>query len=274
MEPLIVDYYNETPQMFGVVEKMNEEFEEIMDKNLVLVRKNIHLEKKLLMKMNDNLYSIERNISREKLKKKTKSLEVLKDKISIMIGQFLNSEGWVKNLTKPYWNNIGIMGKMGLGHWDTFLQSGIPVSFLRKGFGYGTEEYLYEQKYYCSYLKLKILEELFFFFNVKLVHQHEHGLFHILLDNAFVEVEKLIMQIINWKLDVEVDKLKGMVKKTILMNLFYDPKYPKTHVSEQYESTNILLPLNYVYYHECDTCKEIINCINDYCYCDIKEDDE
>ena len=106
------------------------------------------------------------------------------------------------------------------------------------------------------------------------VHQHEHGLFHILLDNAFVEVEKLIMQIINWKLDVEVDKLKGMVKKTILMNLFYDPKYPKTHVSEQYESTNILLPLNYVYYHECDTCKEIINCINDYCYCDIKEDDE
>ena len=30
MEPLIVDYYNETPQMFGVVEKMNEEFEEIM----------------------------------------------------------------------------------------------------------------------------------------------------------------------------------------------------------------------------------------------------
>ena len=45
MEPLISDYYNETPQMFGVVEKMNEEFEEIMDQNLVLVRKNIHLEK-------------------------------------------------------------------------------------------------------------------------------------------------------------------------------------------------------------------------------------
>ena len=108
MEPLISDYYNETPQMFGVVEKMNEEFEEIMDQNLVLLRKNIHLEKKLLMKMNDNLYSIERDISREKLKKKTKSLVVLKEKISIMIDQFLNSEGWVKNLTKPYLSLIHI----------------------------------------------------------------------------------------------------------------------------------------------------------------------
>ena len=273
MEPLIVDYYNETPQMFGIIEKMNEEFEEIMDKNLVLERKNIHLDKKLLIKMNDNLYSIGRNISREKFKKKTKSLEVLKEKINIMIGEFLNSEGWVKNIGKPYWNNIGIMGKMGLGHWDTFLRSGIPVSFYRKGFAYGPEEYLYEQKYYCSYLKLKILEELFIFFNVKLFNQHEHGLFHILLDNAFVEVEKLIMPIINWKLKVEVGKLKCMITKTILMNLFYDPKYPETCVSEQYENTIILLPLNYVYYHECDKCKEIINCINDYCCCDSEDDD-
>lgn len=272
MEPLIVDYYNETPQMFGIVEKMNEEFEDIMNKNLVLERKNIHLEKKLSMKMNDNLYSIERNVSRETLKQKNKSLEFLKEKMRKMIDQFLNSEGWVKNLTKPYWNNIGIMGKMGLGHWDTFLQSGIPDSFYRKGFRYGPPEYLYEQNYYCCYLKLKILEELFIFFNVKLVNQDKHGLFHILLDNAFVEVEKLIMQIINWKLEVEVDKLKGMIKKTILMNLFYDPKYPKTHVSEQYESTIIILPLNYVYYHECDTCKDIINCINDYCYCDIEDE--
>jgi len=253
MEPQLIDYYNSEPHMVNVIDKMNEELEEVVNKNIELENDNKIIKKKLNDKINIHVYSINRNVT---------SISILHDKheqlqkgilrLEKTIDEFLSSTGWTTSIRKPYWGNKGILSIKGLGNWDTRINTGIPDDFLSSNYNYGSSEYIHNQIYYCSYLKLKLLEQLFDIFEIPLKNQCEHGLFHTLLDGAFLKTEYLVIQILKYDIDVSTEKLQNIMKKEIIRLLINDNR---DTITDRPKSDYYIIPLFYMYVHDCTNCE-------------------
>ena len=86
MEPQLIDYYNEIPSGINVIDKMNEELDDLQKKYDELDKKHIKYVKILMPKIRINTI----NVLKIYVKKIYNSVPVFKK----VIYDFLNREGW------------------------------------------------------------------------------------------------------------------------------------------------------------------------------------
>ena len=246
MEPQILDYYNEFPSGVNIINKLNEEFDELQKENVKLkkeLEKNKPIEP-LRIKVN--------NI--DDFIKKGKSIKEFIPKFKKIIYDFLKHEGWTSELPGPDRVGKGPMSYAGLGYWDTH-SANLHIWWNNQDtYIYG--EYIWGSQSYNIYLKIKLIEELYNLFEIDIEKRNKKGWFNNLLDEAFTEVGQTIYPILE-NCHLSTNKYYDIIYKIIGVNLF-GWAYGRNDIYDDEQDNNNETFIQNIYYYECKNCKEIL----------------
>ena len=262
MEPQIVDFYNEMPSGVNVIDKLNEEYIDLLNDYNNLQNDNNKLKNELeriktLKPIRIKVDTIENFIQ------KGQEIEDFIPKFKQIIYDFLKHEGWISELPEPCRDYGDIMTNAGLGYWDNFQKDLL--------FEWNNE--LHDSIYgidngnhrFNIYLKIKLIEELYNLFNIKSEERNKIGWFNHLIDEAFNEVEKIIITMLK-NCHLPTNHYYDIIYKIIGVRLF-GIYYDEYDMDKQFEYDDETFIQN-IYYYECKKCKNIVdgqmyNIIND-----------
>ena len=252
MEPQIVDFYNEMPSGVNVIDKLNEEYIDLLNDYNNLQNDNNKLKNELeriktLKPIRIKVDTIENFIQ------KGQEIKDFIPKFKQIIYDFLKHEGWISELPEPCRDYGGIMTNAGLGYWDNFQKDLL--------FEWNNE--LHDSIYgidngnhkFNIYLKIKLIEELYNLFNIKSEERNKIGWFNHLIDEAFNEVEKIIITMLK-NCRLPTNQYYDIIYKIIGIRLF-GGDYDENDLDAQFEYGDETF-IQDIYYYECKKCKEII----------------
>ena len=253
MEPQIIDYYNEMPSGINVINKMNEELDELQKKYNELEKKHTEyvkthkIETILMPKIRVNTIN-ELKIYAEKI---YNSVPIFKK----IIYDFLNHEGWILEYDRPDEAGKGVMGYAGCGFWDTWGTDELTWGNISAQAFYLNKKNMNNE--YCNteynlYLKCKLLDELYKLFPE--YTERKKGWFHQQIDKCFDEVTLIITTILEDECAAPLlplwtgtkEKLHDIIYKIIMEKLFgwhYDDLFPDENNNSDY--------IQNIIYYEC-----------------------
>ena len=213
MEPQMIDYYNELPQVVNVIDKMNEELAELQVKYEELITLYVeyvrtHLDETFIMpKIRVNTMD-ELKVYGERI---FNSVPVF----TKIIYDFLKYEGWILECDRPDREGLGVMGYSGCGFWDNWEHTEL------KWGDTSAQEFYYGElctTNYNVYLKCKLLEELYNLFPE--YTERKRGWFHKIIDEAFETIGITIGTILEYECMLSKAELHDMIYRIIIEKLF------------------------------------------------------
>ena len=253
MEPQMIDYYNELPQVVNVIDKMNEELAELQVKyeeliTLYMEYVRTHIEETFIMpKIRVNTMD-ELKIYGERI---FNSVPVF----TKIIYDFLKYEGWILECDRPDREGLGVMGYSGCGFWDNWEHTEL------KWGDTSAQEFYYGElciTNYNVYLKCKLLEELYNLFPE--YTERKRGWFHKIIDEAFETIGITIGTILEYECMLSKGELHDMIYRIIIEKLFgwgrgHEAEgvgaFPLYYLNEDY--------IQNIIYYQCETCKKIFH---------------
>tara|TARA_Y100000768_G_scaffold343641_1_gene289423 strand:+ start:852 stop:1709 length:858 start_codon:yes stop_codon:yes gene_type:complete len=253
MEPQMIDYYNELPQVVNVIDKMNEELAELQVKYEELITLYVeyvrtHIEETFIMpKIRVNTMD-ELKIYGERI---FNSVPVF----TKIIYDFLKYEGWILECDRPDREGLGVMGYSGCGFWDNWEHTEL------KWGDTSAQEFYYGElctTNYNVYLKCKLLEELYNLFPE--YTERKRGWFHKIIDEAFETIGITIGTILEYECMLSKGELHDMIYRIIIEKLFgwgrgHEAEgvgaFPLYYLNEDY--------IQNIIYYQCETCKKIFH---------------
>ena len=253
MEPQMIDYYNELPQVVNVIDKMNEELAELQVKYEELITLYVeyvrtHIEETFIMpKIRVNTMD-ELKVYGERI---FNSVPVF----TKIIYDFLKYEGWILECDRPDREGLGVMGYSGCGFWDNWEHTEL------KWGDTSAQEFYYGElctTNYNVYLKCKLLEELYNLFPE--YTERKRGWFHKIIDEAFETIGITIGTILEYECVLSKAELHDMIYRIIIEKLFgwgrgHEAEgvgaFPLYYLNEDY--------IQNIIYYQCETCKKIFH---------------
>ena len=253
MEPQMIDYYNELPQVVNVIDKMNEELAELQVKYEELITLYVeyvrtHLDETFIMpKIMVNTMD-ELKVYGERI---FNSVPVF----TKIIYDFLKYEGWILECDRPDREGLGVMGYSGCGFWDNWEHTEL------KWGDTSAQEFYYGElctTNYNVYLKCKLLEELYNLFPE--YTERKRGWFHKIIDEAFETIGITIGTILEYECMLSKGELHDMIYRIIIEKLFgwgrgHEAEgvgaFPLYYLNEDY--------IQNIIYYQCETCKKIFH---------------
>ena len=253
MEPQMIDYYNEIPQVVNVIDKMNEELAELQVKYEELITLYVeyvrtHIEETFIMpKIRVNTMD-ELKVYGERI---FNSVPVF----TKIIYDFLKYEGWILECDRPDREGLGVMGYSGCGFWDNWEHTEL------KWGDTSAQEFYYGElctTNYNVYLKCKLLEELYNLFPE--YTERKRGWFHKIIDEAFETIGITIGTILEYECMLSKGELHDMIYRIIIEKLFgwgrgHEAEgvgaFPLYYLNEDY--------IQNIIYYQCETCKKIFH---------------
>tara|TARA_B100001094_G_scaffold330744_1_gene396754 strand:+ start:21 stop:869 length:849 start_codon:yes stop_codon:yes gene_type:complete len=252
MDPQLIDYYNEMPSGINVIDKMNEELDDLQKKYDALEKKHTDYitfnGKPLMPKIRVNTI--------DELKKYAEKIYNSVPIFKEIIYDFLNHEGWILDYDRPDGVGKGMMSYKGCGFWDTmetdYLQWGNTTA---QAFYYNDNCGITR---YNLYLKCKLLDEVYRLFPE--YTERKRGWFHQQIDECFGNVDLTITTIIENDLFQTKEQLHDIIYKIIMEQLFgwgcdYGDGgigiFPFEYENEDY--------IQNIIYYQCKNCKKILN---------------
>ena len=253
MEPQMIDYYNELPQVVNVIDKMNEELAELQIKYEELITLYVeyvrtHIEETFIMpKIRVNTMD-ELKVYGERI---FNSVPVF----TKIIYDFLKYEGWILECDRPDREGLGVMGYSGCGFWDNWEHTEL------KWGDTSAQEFYYGElctTNYNVYLKCKLLEELYNLFPE--YTERKRGWFHKIIDEAFETIGITIGTILEYECMLSKGELHDMIYRIIIEKLFgwgrgHEAEgvgaFPLYYLNEDY--------IQNIIYYQCETCKKIFH---------------
>lgn len=253
MEPQMIDYYNELPQVVNVIDKMNEELAELQVKYEELITLYVeyvrtHIEETFIMpKIRINTMD-ELKIYGERI---FNSVPVF----TKIIYDFLKYEGWILECDRPDREGLGVMGYSGCGFWDNWEHTEL------KWGDTSAQEFYYGElctTNYNVYLKCKLLEELYNLFPE--YTERKRGWFHKIIDESFETIGITIGTILEYECMLSKGELHDMIYRIIIEKLFgwgrgHEAEgvgaFPLYYLNEDY--------IQNIIYYQCETCKKIFH---------------
>ena len=253
MEPQMIDYYNELPQVVNVIDKMNEELAELQVKYEELITLYVeyvrtHLDETFIMpKIRVNTMD-ELKVYGERI---FNSVPVF----TKIIYDFLKYEGWILECDRPDREGLGVMGYSGCGFWDNWEHTEL------KWGDTSAQEFYYGElctTNYNVYLKCKLLEELYNLFPE--YTERKRGWFHKIIDEAFETIGITIGTILEYECMLSKGELHDMIYRIIIEKLFgwgrgHEAEgvgaFPLYYLNEDY--------IQNIIYYQCETCKKIFH---------------
>tara|TARA_B100000214_G_scaffold366307_1_gene335092 strand:+ start:3081 stop:3938 length:858 start_codon:yes stop_codon:yes gene_type:complete len=253
MEPQMIDYYNELPQVVNVIDKMNEELAELQVKYEELITLYVeyvrtHIEETFIMpKIRVNTMD-ELKVYGERI---FNSVPVF----TKIIYDFLKYEGWILECDRPDREGLGVMGYSGCGFWDNWEHTEL------KWGDTSAQEFYYGElctTNYNVYLKCKLLEELYNLFPE--YTERKRGWFHKIIDEAFETIGITIGTILEYECMLSKGELHDMIYRIIIEKLFgwgrgHEAEgvgaFPLYYLNEDY--------IQNIIYYQCETCKKIFH---------------
>ena len=204
IEPRLIDYYNELPHGINVIDKMNEELEELQKKYDELHEKYNKLQpfpmpKIRVKSINElELYAGEIYHSVTLFKK--------------IIYDFLNYEGWILEYDSPDRVGMSMLCYTGCGFWGTWETDNLKWgdTTAQEFYGIGNCNTAYN-----IYLKCKLLDQLYKLFPE--YTNRKRGWFHQQIDESFKEVESFFSII----LENENENIKERINKNEYHDIIY-----------------------------------------------------
>ena len=241
MEPQIIDYYNDMPSGVHIIDKLNDEFNELQKVNDEL-KKEVEKYKIVPLRIKVNTF--------DDFIKKGKTIKEFIPKFKIIIYDFLKHEGWASELPEPHLVGKDIMSYAGLGQWDTTECRYLIEYDELYGFNCGG---IWK---YNLYLKIKLIKELYNLFEIDIEKKNEYCWFNHLINEAFTEVEQTIYPILE-NCHLSTNKYYDIIYKKIGTKLF-GWAYGRNDIYDDEENNNNETFIQNIYYYECKKCKEIL----------------
>tara|TARA_Y100001936_G_C16076645_1_gene674468 strand:- start:1913 stop:2770 length:858 start_codon:yes stop_codon:yes gene_type:complete len=253
MEPQMIDYYNELPQVVNVIDKMNEELAELQVKYEELITLYVeyvrtHLDETFIMpKIRVN--------TMDELKVYGGRIFNSVPVFTKIIYDFLKYEGWILECDRPDREGLGVMGYSGCGFWDNWEHTEL------KWGDTSAQEFYYGElctTNYNVYLKCKLLEELYNLFPE--YTERKRGWFHKIIDEAFETIGITIGTILEYECMLSKGELHDMIYRIIIEKLFgwgrgHEAEgvgaFPLYYLNEDY--------IQNIIYYQCETCKKIFH---------------
>ena len=251
-DPQLIDYYNTFPHGISVIDKMNEELEDLqmkyeqLEKEFNEYRKNHTIITYPMPKIKIDDF----DQFKECGNRIYHSVPIFKK----IIYDFLNHEGWILEYDSPHRGGTGVLGYADCGFWDTWETNDLK-------WGNTTAQAFYLDNEYCNteyniYLKCKLLDEFYQLFPEYTTRGY--GWFHQQINECFGEVHSTlyIITAMNGRRGNKRE-YHDIIYKIIMEKLFgwgsVDEDYDEEVFPFEYDNGDYIQ--NIIYY-QCNECKK------------------